>query len=190
MLRTARWAEWFKDGTDGHSPYCNWFLYILQFHPECTRRHDLGLRKLLNRFKIMIMTSTSLIRYGPKPYGNWDHRVFYRKFAHGYPPLSQPDLVKKGLLIAVWDTSICCDRLLPPFYWFYVTFMSWRFLQWQKKYRLPRVEFCGRMIPYYWCDDCSRAGFQFWCKDCEDLSLEVIQQRGLRMRRRVWHNGK
>lgn len=37
---------------------------------------------------------------------NWDHQVFYGKFAHDYPPLSQPDLAKKELLIAVWALYI------------------------------------------------------------------------------------
>jgi len=69
--------------------------------------------------------STFFVVKGPEPYGNWDHRVFYRKFAYGYHPLSQSDLVEKGFLIAVWDMYICADRLLPPFYWFYVAFMSW-----------------------------------------------------------------
>lgn len=69
----------------------------------CAKKYDCGLLKFLNRFKIMVMMSTSLVRRGPEPYGNWDHRVFYKKFAHGYPPLSQPDVVKRGALdYRVW----------------------------------------------------------------------------------------
>lgn len=194
MLRLCRWAEWFKDGTDIYSPYgncflyspySNWFLYVLRFYPECARKHDYGLSKFLNRFAIMVMTSTSIMGRGPKPYGNWDHQIFYKtkRFTHGYPPLSQPDLVEKGLLVSIWDRYIPPERLLPSFSRLYVAAMGWRFVQWRKKFRLPTLEFCDWVLPYYWCDDCIRAGFQFWCQNCEDLSLEVIQERGLQMRR-------
>lgn len=174
MLRVSRWAEWFKDGTNGHSPYSDWFLYILRFHPECARKHDHGLSKFINRFKIMVMTSTAFLRRGPKPYGYWDHRVFYKQFTHGYPPLSQSDLVRKGLLISEWSMHISLESLLTPFYWFYVAAMTWRFKQW-KRYSMPLIGFRNLEILHHWCDYCRKIGFQFWCKSCEKISLEYIQ---------------
>lgn len=174
MLRASRWAEWFKDGTNGHSPYSDWFLYILRFHPECARKHDHGLIKFINRFKIMVMTTTGFLRYGPKPYGDWDHRVFFKKFTHGYPPLSQPDFVRKGLLINEWNMHVFLESLLPPFYYFYVAALTWRFSQW-KRYPMPPIDFKNIDILRQWCDDCRKVGFQFWCKSFEKISLEYIQ---------------
>ena len=87
----------------------------------------------------MVMTSSALLRYGPKPYRHWGHRVFYKKFSHGYPPLSQSDLVRKGLLINEWSMHVFLESLLLPFYYFYVAAMTWRCSQW-KRYPMPPID--------------------------------------------------
>lgn len=104
MLHLSQWAEWFKDGTAGKSPYSNWFLYILRFHPECAKKYDPGLSKLLNRFKIMV-----------------------------YPPLSQPTLLKTSYLTHTWDMDMYHPHRRPrtPLYHFYAAFMDWRFCRWK-----------------------------------------------------------
>lgn len=133
MFRVSRWAEWFEDETKFYSPYCEWFLEILRFSPECAK-HDHGLLKLLNRFKTMVLTSTACVN------GVWDYRAFYKKFLRGYPPLSQPTLAKR-----VWDMYVSCHSLAPPFHWFYIAFMGWmsRRPRHRKKYRFPKIEICN-----------------------------------------------
>ena len=170
MLRLKRFATWFDEGNWGSSRYTSKFTQDIHCFPKLCSKYDPGLSKLLNRYRILIMTAHVAIEAGPTPRGYWRQRNWYAQFPTGLPPLSQPVLVREGYLASTWGAYAGRDRLPPRFNMDYIIAMDWRARRWPKRYRAFHPQFLGVFQPY--CKDCETAGLfktMTCCEQCERM---------------------